>query len=152
MNALKENNLKREVGHLCEMPQTWSAIWEQIPAELTWDLTGRQLGMVAKAINAAYQKGKAEANKDCDAMGCVWIACADGGKGMLLPKEALKHLQKNDTTEILETPIERDYHALMSTDVRREGQEFSTYDVKAGDVKLSRIGRTGYILDYTERY
>jgi len=37
---------------------TVSAILNQIPKELQSELTGRQLGLVMKAVNIAYQNGR----------------------------------------------------------------------------------------------
>ena len=43
---------------------TVSAILDQIPKELQNELTGRQLGLVMKAVNAAYQGGKIAAEAE----------------------------------------------------------------------------------------
>jgi hypothetical protein len=42
-------------------PVTVSAILDQIPKELQSKLTGHQLGLAMKAVNAAYQNGKVAA-------------------------------------------------------------------------------------------
>jgi hypothetical protein len=42
-------------------PATVSAILDQIPAELKSELTGRQLGLVMKAVNSAYHNGRVAA-------------------------------------------------------------------------------------------
>ena len=61
------------------------AVWEQIPADIREQLTGKQLGVVMNLINNAYHKGKADAGAEKVDVDCVWV---DGyGLVDLPPKE-----------------------------------------------------------------
>lgn len=49
-------------GHKGET--TMKAVWSFVPQELQDRLTGKELGMVLNAINAAYQAGRASAGAE----------------------------------------------------------------------------------------
>lgn len=53
--------------------ETIKQIISFMPVELVHSLTGRELGFVATAINAAYLAGKASTGADMIDENCVWI-------------------------------------------------------------------------------
>lgn len=52
---------------------TLSAITDQVPEELIERLTGKELGLVMEAINAAFQKGKASTGAEMIDNNAVYI-------------------------------------------------------------------------------
>lgn len=93
MNTLKRKNMMAAYtgfkGH-----QTVQAVTKQIPEELFDRLTGRELGIVMSAINAAYHSGKADAGAEITG-DCLWY----GGK--LIPTEAIKAIKVEEFTETI---------------------------------------------------
>ena len=58
---------------------TVAAVLAQVPLELRNSLTGRQLGMVMSAVDAAYHNGKAAAGAEMINANCVWITGLNRG-------------------------------------------------------------------------
>ncbi len=91
MNALKEKNMLAAYDGFTGS-RTLEAMMNQVPDEL-WDrLTGRELGLVMSAINAAYHKGKADAGAEV-VDDCVWVA------GKLIPLAAIEAITIEETVE-----------------------------------------------------
>jgi hypothetical protein len=68
-------------GHWHKGPITTQAVLDQIPAQLTRELSSRQLAMIGDAINQAYHNGRAstgaEVIDESITDGAVWINCID---------------------------------------------------------------------------
>lgn len=70
----KTEKLNHVLNHLkmAGYPRTAKAIVASIPASLIEHLTAEQLVVVADALHAAYQAGKAKAEGEILAEGAVW--------------------------------------------------------------------------------
>lgn len=87
--------------------RTVEAVLAQIPEDLQRRLTGRELGMVMSAINAAYHNGRAShGGLDlCD--DAVWLPWGGGttedGKetGQLIPISILRQIKVNRTSRAI---------------------------------------------------
>lgn len=57
---MRKDKLYRTMSHYAGFagPTTVAAIMDQIPKELQAELTGKQLGLVMRAVNTAYQNGR----------------------------------------------------------------------------------------------
>jgi hypothetical protein len=55
-------------------PMVVAAVREHLPPELFAELTGRQIGIVMAACNAAFHKGKQAAGAEMIDTDAVWIA------------------------------------------------------------------------------
>ena len=73
MNALRARNMM-EVYNGGTGPITTSAVLDGIPDELASTLTGKQLGLVMNAVNAAYHRGKASTGAEMVDNNCVYIS------------------------------------------------------------------------------
>ena len=94
MNGLKSKNMMRAYdGFFCGS-RTVQAVQDGIPEELVSRLTGRELGLVMSAVNAAYHRGKSSLGglDLCD--DAVWIPDASTERGgQLIPLLALRRIQ-----------------------------------------------------------
>ena len=155
MNTLKRNNMMAAYkGFAGE--QTVQAIISQIPAELIDRCTGRVLGIMMDAINAAYHNGKASLGVDV-IDDCLWLH-ADGSdeKGKLLPLDILQKIEINETT----TTDLRSCKGRMAAplDCDKDGKLLSLADVSIaranngeGAYYRNTDHITTYTLDVTER-
>lgn len=80
MHTLKRSHLMQTYqGHTG--PVTMAAVLAAIPETLLAELTGRQLGLVASAINDAYHRGKTAAGAEVidasPSCGAVWVDAMD---------------------------------------------------------------------------
>ena len=78
--------------------RTVDAVLAQIPRDLQQRLTGRELGMVMSAVNAAYHNGRAShGGLDLcdDAVWLPWGGGTEDGKerGQMIPIDALRAIQ-----------------------------------------------------------
>lgn len=96
MNTLKTKNMLKAYGGFAGAV-TINAILEQIPDTLKSGLTGSQLGLVMRAVNEAYHKGKGTLNGISKVDDCLWIP--NGENGMLVPIAAVKTIRKIDAVE-----------------------------------------------------
>lgn len=90
MNQLKHKNMMASyTGH--RGAATMGAILDQVPETLLTTLTGKELGLVMDAINAAYHAGRAShGGLDlCD--DCYWFPGVDE-EGALVPTEAINSI------------------------------------------------------------
>ena len=93
MNARKLNNMMATYTGF-KGYQTVAAVKSQIPDELASRLTGKEIGMVMNAVNAAYHNGRASL-KGVDVIDgdCLWIPWGGiDGIGQLIPIATLKRL------------------------------------------------------------
>ena len=93
MHPIKQRNMRAAYdGHAGD--QTVKAVMDGLPADCG-GMTGKQLGIMMSAINAAYHRGKAAAGAEV-VDDCVWV----GGK--LIPLDVIARLVKTERDDVVE--------------------------------------------------
>lgn len=90
MNSLKLKNMMSAYNGFTGS-KTVEAVKAFVPDELTGKLTGKQLGLVMSAINAAYHSGKASCGCDVIDDDAIWIDQLQA----LVPIEDIKKCLEN---------------------------------------------------------